>query len=119
MNLILLLLAFFLFCVLAPLGFWYTIIICLCKGQFKYLSYRFWKMALTFDQSGNVFCADMFNAILITTGHKFGDEDETISSVLGKNKRTGTLTFLGKGLSWTLNQIDRNHVEIAIEEDEG
>ena len=48
-------------------------------------------------------------------GYKFGDEDETISSVLGKNKLTKTLTKTGKTLDWILEKLDRNHSIESIE----
>jgi hypothetical protein len=77
------------------------------------------KIALAIDQLGNVVCAKLFNIILITNiGYKFGKEDETISSVLGKNKKQNTLRFLGKLLDLILDQIDKNHSIKSIEEDE-
>ena len=42
-------------------------------------------------------------------GYKFGAEDETISSALGKNQRDNTLTKTGKKLVWILDKIDKNH----------
>ena len=48
----------------------------------------------------------------------FGNPDETISSVLGKNQRDNTLTLLGKLIVWVLNMVDENHSEKAIEDDE-
>ena len=62
----------------------------------------------------------MFNSILISSKseYKFGNPDETISSVLGKNKRAGNLLYLGKRLDAWLNGIDPNHSIKSIEEDE-
>ncbi len=77
------------------------------------------KIALGIDQLGNVVCARLFNFFLITKeGYQFGNEDETISSVLGKNKKQNTLRFLGKLLDLILDQIDRNHSIKSIEADE-
>ncbi len=79
----------------------------------------FFKIAVSLDQLGNVVCARLFNLTLIhKAGYKFGNEDETISSVLGKNKRAETLTILGKLLDSLLEFIDRNHSIEAIEEEE-
>jgi hypothetical protein len=39
----------------------------------------------------------------------FGNKKETISSVIGKNKLTNTLSPLGKALNAFLNYIDKNH----------
>jgi hypothetical protein len=50
--------------------------------------------------------------------NKFGNEDETISGVIGKNKRLNTLTFAGRLLDKLLDTIDKNHSIDAIEEDE-
>ena len=74
-------------------------------------------IAVSIDQLGNVVCAPLFNCTLIKkTGYKFGNVDETISSVLGKNELTNTLTFIGKGLCAFLNILEKNHVQKAIEE---
>jgi hypothetical protein len=56
--------------------------------------------------------------INIKSEHLFGNPDETISSVLGKNELKHTLTKLGKLIVWILNKIDFNHTKNAIEEDE-
>lgn len=78
-----------------------------------------YKVALGIDQLGNVVCARLFNFFLIdAAGHQFGNEDETISSVLGKNKRANTLTLFGMLLDILLEFIDKNHNIEAIEEDE-
>ena len=50
-------------------------------------------------------------------GYKFGNEDVTISHVLGVNKLNKTLTWTGAALSWLLNTIEKDHVEKAIEND--
>lgn len=78
-----------------------------------------YKIALGIDQLGNVICARLFNFFLIDiNGHRFGNEDETISSVLGKNKKTNTLTLFGIVLDMVLERIDKNHNIKSIEEDE-
>jgi len=76
-------------------------------------------LAVSFDQTGNVFATYLFSDIMIkSSGHKFGNPDETVSSVLGKNQMNKTLTWLGLSLVWVLDKIDRNHSIDAIEEDE-
>jgi hypothetical protein len=75
--------------------------------------------AVAVDQVGNVFMQEIFNDLLIKKGgHKFGNEDETVSSVLGKNKKSCTLTAMGKGISWFLDKIDPNHVEDAADQNQ-
>lgn len=77
----------------------------------------FFVCAKAIDQLGNVMCQDMFNSILIKDDTQpFGDEDETISSVLGRNYETNNLTSLGKALVWILDKLDPGHVQNAIGE---
>lgn len=77
------------------------------------------KIAYSIDQLGNVVCSELFNITLIKykneSSYKFGNPDETISSVLGKNKQRNTLTKAGEILSKFLNFLDRNHVIKSIE----
>lgn len=106
--------ALILFMVLAPFGILWQVITNL-KGVNKY----FFKIAVCIDQSGNVVCSKLLDVVMIkSSGHKFGNEDETISSVIGKNHQSNTLTYCGWGLYHLLNKIEKNHSENAIEEDE-
>lgn len=78
-----------------------------------------YSIALSIDQLGNVVCSNLFNDLLKKEGgYDFGNEDETISKVLGINKASGHLTKLGKLLADILNKIDPNHVEKAAKEDD-
>jgi len=109
---ILLLIALCLSVVLLPIGFAFQIITAIFKGIDKYL----FRMAKSIDQLGNVVCEHLFNVTLIKkNGYKFGNEDVTISHVLGKNEETNTLSFAGKLLAWLLNTIDKDHNQKAIE----
>lgn len=73
------------------------------KGYFK-------SSAINIDKFGNREFRTLFNKTLILeNGHKFGDINETISSVLGKNQLTNTLTKCGNILVWILDKIDNNH----------
>jgi len=71
--------------------------------------------AVNIDKFGNREFRTLFNKTLVT-GHKFGNINETISSVLGKNQLTGTLTRGGKILVWILDKIDNNHAIKSIDE---
>jgi len=99
--------------VLFPLGFIYSLI------TFRVgLSNYFKRVAISIDQEGNVIMSVLFNDILRKAGgHRFGNPDETISSVLGVNKINNTLTLLGVFISYILNKIEKNHVEKSIEKD--
>ena len=99
--------------VLYPIGFLFAMFY---SGRRKYL----YNIARAIDQLGNVICARLFNATLIKhySIYKFGNEDETISSVIGKNKLVNNLTFVGRLLYYFLELIDKNHSLKAIETDE-
>ena len=109
---ILLIIALLLSVVLLPIGFAFQVVTTLFKSINRYL----FTIAKSIDQLGNVVCADLFNTTLIKKGgYTFGNEDVTISHVLGVNKKINTLTFTGKLLANFLNLIDKQHVEKAIE----
>lgn len=80
------------------------------KGYFR-------STAVNMDKFGNREFRTLFNAIFIKkNGYKFGNPKETISSVLGKNERDGTLSKCGKALAWFLNTIDKDHCRKSIVE---
>jgi 8-oxo-dGTP diphosphatase len=90
------------------------------KKVLSFFSTYIKSLAYSLDQFGNVLCKDLFDFLFLKTYscHYFGNPDETISSVLGKNEREETLTNVGKVITWILNKIDYNHTKDAIEEDE-
>ena len=109
---VLLIVAIVLAIIILPVGFGYQIISSLFRALNEYL----YKVAKSIDQLGNVVCRDLFNDTLIKKGgYQFGNEDVTISHVLGKNDQTKTLSVMGKGLAWILNTIDKDHNVKAIE----
>lgn len=108
---LLLLLAILLAAILFPIGFAWGLI--KKKERNKYL----FTIAIGIDQLGNVVCQNLFNAALIKShGYRFGREDETISSVIGKNHRDGTLTDAGKVLRILLDRIEKEHTKKWIKE---
>ncbi len=77
----------------------------------------FWNLLISIDQ----FIAVLFSPILnrlISGKHKFGDPDETISSVLGKNVKDNSC-FVCKGICKILNIFQKGHCLDSIEDDEG
>lgn len=107
-NFILLILALFLAVVLFPIGWLHGLIT--LRLSISRLSHYLLTIALSIDQMGNVILAPLFNAIMIKrNGYKFGDEDETISYVLGRNQITETLSKCGNLLANLLDWIDPNH----------
>lgn len=106
---------------------------------FNNVSHYLRKVAISVDQLGNVVASSLLNVTLITyDGYKFGNPDETISGVLGKNEivrevvnfgtldvldypiyeTKNTLTWLGLGVNWILSKIESNHSINSIESDE-
>ena len=112
MGFVLLIIAIFLAIVLFPIGWFYSLIT--RRSSLSKLNFYMKTIALSIDQLGNVVLSNLFDDILIKNGgYPFGNEDETISRVLGMNKRLDTLTKLGKWLADVLNWIDPDHVEKA------
>ena len=74
-------------------------------------------IAISIDQLGNVILQDLLNKLFITkkSEHLFGNEDHTISSVLGENKKAQTLSLVGNRVAEILDFIDKNHVLNSIE----
>ena len=120
LNILLAVIALALFIPLAGIGILWAIGALCFRAKlinaFRRIGDYFLLVAVSVDQAGNTFCAELFNDVMIApSGHPFGDPDETISSVLGKNKRDNTLTGFGRGLSWLLDALDPNHVTKSIE----
>jgi hypothetical protein len=86
------------------------------KYSFKWniLKGYFRETALDIDIFGNKNFRTLLNTTLITKqGYQFGQKNETISSVLGKNYLTNTLTTAGKLLVKILTE--RHEID-AIDE---
>lgn len=126
-SLILLIVALALALVLLPLGIlwtlgeiWFRFFVpgtnSASKKGLWYLGGIFRSVAIWIDQIGNSVCRDLFNRCLITTGgYKFGKVQETISSVLGKNQETWTLTCLWAIIVKLLDALDKDHCKDSIQ----
>jgi hypothetical protein len=111
--------SFLLFCIAivlliftTPIGFFYAILRQLIFGKLKTLSVFFLEVAISIDNTGNVIMQYLLNDLLLIkrpTTYYFGNKKETISSVIGKNSLTNTLSPLGKALNAFLNWIDKDH----------
>ena len=115
-NLLLFVVAVSLVIILSPLALLAKVIFAIKRRKVN--SEWFRRLALSIDQMGNVIADDLFNWLLIHDDNTapFGDEDETVSSVLGKNHLSNNLTVLGKALRYLLHKLDPNHSIKAIEE---
>jgi hypothetical protein len=94
------------------IGFVYALLRQLFVGKIKTLQIYFIEVALALDNAGNVIMQHLLNdTLLIKTPntYQFGNKKETISSVIGKNHLTNTLSPLGKALNAFLNFIDKDH----------
>lgn len=104
------LVAFILFLPLTLLNFTIVLFRGRAKGYFM-------NTAVNLDRFGNYEFRTLFNLTLRKpSGYEFGNFEETISSVLGKNQRDGTLTNTGKILAFILDTIDKDHCRKSIEE---
>jgi hypothetical protein len=84
--------------------------------SWKTLNGYFHETAIDIDRFGNRNLRALLNETLQKNGYKFGDDRETISSALGKNKLKGTLTTTGKLLCQLLDFLDENHCIKSIKE---
>ena len=126
-SLVLLVVAIALGSVLLPLGMLWTLGEIAIRFLFPhwksagekglwYLSSIIRSIAVGIDQIGNSVCRDMLNRLLITSGwYSFGKVQETISSVLGKNQETSTLTFFWAMIVKLLDTLDKNHCKDSIQ----
>ena len=111
--------SFLLFCIAivlliftTPIGFFYALLRQLFFGKLKSLSVYFLEVAISIDNTGNVMMQYLLNDLLLIKRQEtyyFGNKKETISSVIGKNSLTNTLSALGKDLNAFLNWIDKDH----------
>ncbi len=111
--------SFLLFCIAivlliftTPIGFFYALLRQLFLGKLKTLSVYFLEVAIAIDNTGNVMMQYLLNDLLLIkrpATYYFGNKKETISSVIGKNSLTNTLSPLGKALDAFLNWIDKDH----------
>jgi hypothetical protein len=102
--------AIMLLIIIAPIAIVYVLCLAIMDGSNKkfswYMKATAKEFALSIDRFWNVLARDLFNDLLIQHyWYKFGAWNETISSVLWKNKRDRTLKNLWKMLADTLDSI--------------
>jgi hypothetical protein len=102
---------------IAPIGYIYGTISSLIKRE-----WNIWNgdLAIAKDQYGNGICKYILNDLLIEkdSKYKFGNIDETVSSVIGKNKIADSLTHLGSFIDKILNKIEKDHSIKSIDKTE-
>ena len=111
-SLVLFCIAFVLFFTTAPIGFFYAVIRQSLVKRVHSLSVYFLELALALDNAGNVLMQHVLNDALLIRNQNtylFGNKMETISSVIGKNLVTHTLSPIGILLNNFLHWIDKDH----------
>ena len=104
--------AFILFLITAPFGFLYAVMRQTFAKSVNSLSVYFLELALAIDNAGNVLMQHVLNDLLLIKNEKrylFGNKMETISSVIGKNLLSHTLSMTGLVLNAFLHWIDKDH----------
>ena len=110
MNFLLFLVAIIVFLPLSLIN----IILVIFKGG--NVSDYFLETAIDIDRFGNRNFRTLLNTTLQKNGYKFGDERETISSALGKNKVMNTLTKSGIAICDILDFLDKDHCIKSIKQ---
>lgn len=78
----------------------------------------FWNALIAADQLANVLLSPLLNLILRPGAARFGDPDETLSSVMGKLVEAGECRGC-RLICRLLHLLDPEHCERSIERDEG
>jgi hypothetical protein len=99
----------------SPLGVLYTLVRRVVLGQSKTLGKYYIDMAYLYDVFVNVCWGDFFNDVFgkWKKGYRYGNAQDSISRVLGKNKALQQLTRFERWVAKKLNQVDKDHVEKA------
>jgi hypothetical protein len=119
MGFLLFIIASFLKWVFAPVLYGYGFFASLVIGGSKEWNRYNKDLAIAKDQYGNAIGKYLFNWLLIKKdGYKFGNIDETISSVVGKNKVKVTLTIFGKIMDMILCVLEKDHSIKSIDQTE-
>ena len=109
-GILLLFISIILFILTVPLGIIYGYLYKLFTKSIDGLGEFCLKIAISIDQLGNVIMQHLLNHVMIVKGgYKFGNRDETISSVIGKNIEQNTLSRVGKLINFVLDFIDAGH----------
>ena len=113
-EILLLLIAFILLIILLPVVIIYMFLKYLLTGKKRMITVWACKTARSIDVFANVEASEILIKI---GGYKFGNRQETISSVLGKNQVSDTLTRLGNALRIILDCIEPGHCVSSINHD--
>lgn len=104
------------FCLFSAIGF----VVAFVESVLGFFDKFFVPIAISVDQLANAWMGSLFNLVLKKSdGYKFGNIDQTISYVIGRNHLDGTLTKFGTVVYKFLNWIEKDHCEKAVRLEEG
>lgn len=114
--------AYFAFKYLLWFGIGYAIIVSIVKkreaNEPTFVDYL-WRLATSIDQTLNACLLFPLNDTMrLPKGTNYGNIDETISGVTGKNQLSNSLTWFGKLINWFLSKLEKDHSLKSIELDE-
>ncbi len=82
----------------------------------RYLQTYLFNVLVALDNTANALLMPLMNLFVEEGGYKFGNADETLSSVFGKNVKLGKCK-LCRWICKILHLFDENHCERSIEID--
>ena len=104
------------------LGVIYSLITCVIRkneANEPTFSEYLWHLATSIDQTLNTCLLFILNDLMrLPKGTNYGNMDETISGVTGKNQLSNSLTWFGKAVNWFLSKLEKDHSIKSIEDDE-
>jgi hypothetical protein len=114
-EIIILVVSLIMLIIILPIVCVYMVLKRLINGNGKMIKVWSWKVSRAIDVFANIHGSEIFNDLLIKKGgYKFGNPQETISSVLGKNQVEETLTILGNIIRAILDIIEYGHCILSI-----
>ena len=121
-SIVVFIIAYFALKYLLFFGIVYALIVSLFKKRENnepIFSEYLWHLAASIDQTLNACLLFALNDLMrLPKGTNYGNIDETISGVTGKNQLSNSLTWFGKGVNWCLSKLEKNHSIKSIETDE-
>ena len=121
-SIVVFVIAYFAYKYLLFFGIVYALAVSIFKKREKKeptFSEYLWRLATSIDQTLNACLLFPLNDFMrLPKGTNYGNIDETISGVTGKNQLSNSLTWFGKGINWFLSKLEKDHSIKSIEEDE-
>ena len=98
------------------IGITYALLVCIFRKKEQNeptFSAYLWRLATSIDQTLNACLSFILNDLMrFPKGTNYGNIDETISGVTGKNQLSNNLTRFGKTMNWFLNKLEKDHSQL-------